>query len=699
MWGFYMPSTVCVCGAVLYQLGRYAAPNTPAAVKLITATAWVTSISIVVLVPIDVWTTLNNKPQGAIGVLWDCCYWASQILTWICIPLFQGYCDSGDFTAWGRMKSSIKDNLMFYAVIGALGAVGLLAVLLSGKMALSSIPPLAVMLSNTFGLVAVTFLLGYGLVEIPRHMWRNSEPEFRLRYYCHKLGRHAAKLAAASAEVVAVVTVVEATSQPMPKRDPLRPYMDIIYATAEAESPIKPSQCPKDDRGRVNLDDLTDQDLDYGCDEKGLAQLRVRMERANTRYAGLKAEYANAVLHAFDLETICKCRTSGESVPRGASSSLQHARLMYKCWLRPWVLKLAALALTAVSAAIVWSEATIGSGREPDLSPFSRVIHRADAGEVECQLLVMLPLAFMCAASHFSLFKLGMFNFYHLVPHATGSHSLLLNSALVCRFAPPLCFNFLHVIRMHEVLTGGKGTVFSRKMGAAMKEVPLLGQDFNTWFPLVVVIFCTLMFLNVWDMAARFCVPARYRFDEDSAADEYTERGKVLVRQEQDAAARGQAIGEVLGLWGTVETPSAGSHGAVKRSTSRARLGLDMENQTATSSTSGARRHSRGSLSMTASTSAGHALPTGLASTHLSPLTRELLRNKYGSTESVPSLGSTHGSAPLPGPASGLDAIFARMSPASSTNMDTPGRIDDDDGTLLAGSTDSLYNNFWKRKS
>ena len=45
-----------------------------------------------------------------------------------------------------------------------------------------------------------------------------------------RVGRAAEKLEDAAFELIRVATVVEATSQPMPKRDPLRSYMDKIYA-------------------------------------------------------------------------------------------------------------------------------------------------------------------------------------------------------------------------------------------------------------------------------------------------------------------------------------------------------------------------------------------------------------------------------------------------------------------------------------
>lgn len=40
-------------------------------------------------------------------------------------------------------------------------------------------------------------------------------------------------------------------------------------------------------------------------------------------------------------------------------------------------------------------------------------------------------------------------------------------------------------------------------------------------------------FLNVWDSLARLCIPKRYRFDEDAGSDDNTERGRLLLRQEQ----------------------------------------------------------------------------------------------------------------------------------------------------------------------
>ena len=91
--------------------------------------------------------------------------------------------------------------------------------------------------------------MGYGLVELPRELWR-SRPEQLLKWHAHRAGRFASEALRAARELEAVVTVVCANQRQMARRDPLRPYMDAIAARAEAESPVKPSQVGWKGRGR-----------------------------------------------------------------------------------------------------------------------------------------------------------------------------------------------------------------------------------------------------------------------------------------------------------------------------------------------------------------------------------------------------------------------------------------------------------------
>lgn len=68
--------------------------------------------------------------------------------------------------------------------------------------------------------------------------------------------------------------------------------------------------------------------------------------------------------------------------------------------------------------------------------------------------MTLLPLLYMCAATYTSLFKFTAFNYNKLVPGATTGPALMQNGSLMCRFAAPTCWNFLHVIHMDVAQNG-----------------------------------------------------------------------------------------------------------------------------------------------------------------------------------------------------------------------------------------------------
>ena len=456
--------------SLLVSLRRYAAPTVPPHAAAITLAAWVTSASIIALVPVDIYSTLTRADPGALPALWAAAYWATQALTWCVIPLAQCASDAGDFTPLARLKTAAADCARFYGLVAAGAAAGVLALLAAGRLAWRQLVPLSMVLVNAYGLVAVVLLLGYGLVSIPRSLWRASFPDARLRACYAGVAASAERLAAAAAEARAVAAVVAATVAPVPRRDPLRPAADIVMAQAEATAPYKPSAAPRDAGGRPALDGLTDADLDYGADGlPGLAALRRRLIRSTGAYNGVRAQYVGAAREALALEAVAAARAAGDAAralaPGAAADPLARARAVYTVHAAPWVARVAAAVLAALSATVVWSEATIGTGAHPDLSPFSRALHAAGAATtpLRAHILAGAPLAYMAAAAYAALFSLGVFPFYRVVPRATEPRSLLANAGQVSRFAAPLAYNFLHVVRM----VGGDGEAGRGGGGAA----------------------------------------------------------------------------------------------------------------------------------------------------------------------------------------------------------------------------------------
>ena len=121
------------------------------------------------------------------------------------------------------------------------------------------------------------------------------------------------------------------------------------------------------------------------------------------------------------------------------------------------------------------------------------------------QLLVMLPLVYVCLATFKAFFAINVGSLYALLPHSTSAFSLLSNSNLTCRFAAPLCFNYLHVLSMDRPTKDGYSTVFSQRMGLTNSDkvaIPFLGVTFNRWAPWIIILVVGLAMVDAFGATA-----------------------------------------------------------------------------------------------------------------------------------------------------------------------------------------------------
>ncbi|KAG2481922.1 hypothetical protein HYH03_019121 [Edaphochlamys debaryana] len=550
MWTFFVFSMVLVSGAILALLRRYCAKSVMLTVKVTTAYAWLISMAVVAIVPLDVFSTLDDKKPSELGVMWDVAFWSTQVLTWLLLPFFQYYSDAGDFTIKGKCMTSLKENAILYGSVAAVGLVGILALLISKKMTLDGLIGLGIGLSNAAGLIVSIILLGYGLVEIPRRMWK-ADPERQLKWCAHRAGKYAEKVMKSTAELETVVTIIAANERQMRRHDPLRKYMDIIVEHVEKESPIKPSDLAARSAaagrpgGGIDIESMNAEDLEYNYDVPGLAALRRRMFYAISTYNGDRAQYEEVMLEAFELEDIVKCRQLNDYTPRlPTRSPFKKLSWYYKCALRAHWHRVLAVVFACLSVLIVWAESTIMA--PVDISPLSLMIKGSQASEFGVQFITLMPLAYICACTYAALFSITAFDYNKLVPRATIGSSLMQNGSLMCRFAAPTCWNFYHIIRMTGGGSGDTKTVFEDRMGSM--DVPaFLRSHLNTYLPLILVVECAITFFNLWDKIMGICVSSKYKFsNDDDVDDEYTEKGRQLVAREREAVAKGFAIGQVL---------------------------------------------------------------------------------------------------------------------------------------------------------
>ncbi|KAL9691817.1 hypothetical protein QQ045_012244 [Rhodiola kirilowii] len=504
MWVFYLISLPLTLGMVVLTLRYFAGPHVPNYVLITVAYAWFCSLSIIILVPADILTTLTHQYDGVIYFSWGWSYWSTFLLTWAVVPLIQGYEDAGDFTFKERLKTSIHENLVFYLVVGSIGLFGIILLATLGKIGDGGILGFAMGCSNTFGLVTGAFLLGFGLSEIPKGIWRNADWTTRQKVLSHKVAKLALKLDDAHQEFSNAIVVAQATSNQMSKRDPLRPYMNIIDQMLNQMLKEDPTFKPQGGR-------LGENDMDYDTDVKTMAALRRQLRIAREEYYRYRSEYANNIMEALELEdtvknydrrdaTGWKYVSSFRPERKGSiGSALDTVEFIWRCILRKQLAIVVAILLGCMSAAVLLAEATILPSHF-DLSLFSLIIKTARKQEVALQVAVLIPLVYMCVCTYYTLLKIGMMMFYALTPRQTSSVSLLMICSMVARYAPPISYNFLNLVSLENHAK----TVFKQKMGDIDSAVPFFGKGFNKIYPLIMVIYTLLVAFNVFDRVINY---------------------------------------------------------------------------------------------------------------------------------------------------------------------------------------------------
>ncbi|CAL9175505.1 unnamed protein product [Musa hybrid cultivar] len=546
MWVFYLISLPLTLGMVTITLRYFAGPDVPRYVILTVGYAWFCSLSIIILVPADIWTTITQHYNGGIAFFWSWSYWSTFLLTWAVVPTIQGYEDAGDFTVKERLKTSLHVNLVFYIVVGSIGLFGLILLIVMHKVWSGGIVGFAMACSNTFGLVTGAFLLGFGLSEIPKSIWRNADWTYRQKVLSHRVAKMAVKLDNAHQEFSNAIVVTQATSNQMSKRDSLRPYMDVIDKMLLQMLKEDPSFKPSGGR-------LGENDMDYDTDDKTMAALRRQLRKAREEYYRYKSEYMTYVVEALELEDTIKnyerrdsngwfyISSFRESRTGTLGSSLDIVELLWRCILRKQLQKILAVTLGCMSVAILLAEATLlPSG--VDLSLFSILINAVGKQEVLVQIAAFVPVMYMCICTYYSLFKIGMLMFYSFTPRQTSSVSLLMICSMVARYAPPISYNFLNLIR----LGSNAKTIFERRMGNIDDAVPFFGKGFNKIYPLIMVVYTLLVASNFFDrMVDFFGSWKRLKFQsEEKDMDGFNPSGIIILQKERSWLEQGRKVGE-----------------------------------------------------------------------------------------------------------------------------------------------------------
>lgn len=155
--------------------------------------------------------------------------------------------------------------------------------------------------------------------------------------------------------------------------------------------------------------------------------------------------------------------------------------------IKPMICRIIGILFMFMSILIVLGECTLFTAQPIGLFP---LMVQDSHGVYYTQLYCLIPLLYIILCSYFALFNLKLSGSYGLYSHNhTDPSNLVWSAFFLARLTAPLAYNFFTFLKI-------KNTVFNEVMGI-IDIVPVLGQDFAIFFPLLLIIFCLMNYFNV----------------------------------------------------------------------------------------------------------------------------------------------------------------------------------------------------------
>lgn len=133
---------------------------------------------------VDNTTTVTANPSANPTFLpWRVTYWTSFLLAYFILPIARETLLSGHFSLFSRLKDGTYRSFrsMFLQLCCGIISIFAMAVHLKTFHFVKIVIPVLMALGNTYGLLLVSLLLGNGLVNIPKKLWRMACPANELR--------------------------------------------------------------------------------------------------------------------------------------------------------------------------------------------------------------------------------------------------------------------------------------------------------------------------------------------------------------------------------------------------------------------------------------------------------------------------------------------------------------------------------------
>jgi hypothetical protein len=496
---FFVFALLAICALVLLLL-RYYLPlrSTPAYVTVPVFLSIALPASIVLLVPIDLASSAGTDTDGGRGIWlsdkvvyksWRITYWLTFALTWLILPYLGEFCDSGYREPRDRLLYAVRSNGRYQLMMLASAVVGAVYILLQNGFHFESFKGLVMALAYAWGLVLAIYLMGHGLVALPRTLYRYASVSHRLRLLQSQAPKVHERLTEALEKLDQYEhQVVQLTQR---KTGTAREFQEWIEELSEKSS------LPESRAGAGGPASTTT--VPPVITARYLAELTRKLKRARHAKMRFSAEWDHLVAKAVRTQAILDSRASRRLEFRALPFELRqdhffsrytlltpYARYHLHVHAIPALYYLSSFIAGLASLSIIWSECV--RSLEPKLSVIGlTVIHHPPSSRGQIgfggQVIAAAWLCYMCMCAFFSLTEVKVWGNRALVKRHTYLESATWYSLQVAKLTVPLAYNFITFTP--PVIY--RDTGFHRFLGRLIDLTPL-GRNFSDFFPAFILV-------------------------------------------------------------------------------------------------------------------------------------------------------------------------------------------------------------------
>ena len=372
-----------------------------------------------------------------------------------------------------------------------------------------------VALSNAWGLLLIIILLSYGVVEVPRVLWRKGNTRRELKYMEFKTAAIHDRMFEASAQLDEAVRLIHAAAKTTPNSSSLRPYIDVLVSKCPPKL-FETHSALKTHENAATLSALGEVKLSK------LVNLHHKLKFALVAVRTFDWEWERHLEATFYMQDVVTAHEAGswliDSELRRRKHSCCCCRLYYMleyCWkahLLRWFYLLAAVLTAIASILLVLGETTLFIDEPITGIP---LLFTSNHGFIGTQILSLLPLLYLLLCTEIGFFRIKFSVSKSLFRRHSESSSLIWTSSFLARLITPLGYNFLKLLQVTD-------TQYSDVMGA-LNLVPLLGEEFTKYFPALIIPFCIANYMKLYSRLLAWIRLQQFtftdRFEEEKALE------------------------------------------------------------------------------------------------------------------------------------------------------------------------------------